>query len=223
MPDVPVGAVLVLHGGRSEDTRAPGRVNAPGLRMRPFGTALLRATRDQGVAVAEARYRRRGWNGGRADAAVDAAAALDRLAARTGGAPAVLLGHSMGGRAALRAAGRPGVAGVVALAPWCPPGEPVAHLAGRSLVFAHAEGDRVTSPADALRMAAEARAAGALVCRYVLSGGDHTMLRRARDWHRLAVLGVCGLLGVGPLPDAAAEAFALPPDDASGGLALPFP
>ncbi|WP_438949092.1 LLM class flavin-dependent oxidoreductase, partial [Streptomyces harbinensis] len=41
-----------------------------------------------------------------------------RLAARLGPVPVVLVGHSMGGRAALRAAGHPAVTGVVALAPW---------------------------------------------------------------------------------------------------------
>ncbi|WP_420712490.1 alpha/beta hydrolase, partial [Streptomyces sp. SPB78] len=83
--------------------------------------------------------------------------ALDALAARDGDRPVVLLGHSMGGRAALRAAGHPTVRGIVALAPWCPEGEPVAQLAGRELVILHGDQDRVTSPDASWRLLARAR------------------------------------------------------------------
>ncbi|MFJ2954956.1 alpha/beta fold hydrolase [Streptomyces sp. NPDC087270] len=222
LPPAAAGAVLLLHGGYEQDTRAPSRLNVPALRMRPFATAVARAAGGRGVAVAEARYRYRGWNGGRADAARDAAEAVERLAELTGGAPTVLIGHSMGGRAALRAAGAAHVAGVVALAPWCPPGEPVAQLAHRRLVFAHATADRVTSPAESLRMAADARAAGAQVARYELPGGDHAMLRRMRAWHRFAALGAAALLGLAPVPAEMSAAFARSPGDPDG-LALPLP
>ena len=126
----------------------------------------------------------------------------------------------MGGRAALRAAGDPGVTGVVALAPWCPPGEPVAQLAGTRLVVIHGRADRVTSPAESLRLAVAARAAGAQVCRYELSGGDHAMLRRAAVWHDLTTRTACALLGLADLLPEAASAFALP-SAAPDGLALP--
>ena len=42
--------------------------------------------------------------------------------------PVVVLGHSMGGRTACRVADHDLVRGVVALAPWLPPGESVADL-----------------------------------------------------------------------------------------------
>jgi dienelactone hydrolase len=216
LPSHPTAAVLLLHGGYDHDPRTPSRLNAPALRMRPFARALTRATRGRGIAVAEVRYRHRGWNGDRADAALDAAEAVAGASALTGGAPVVLIGHSMGGRAALRTAGAPGVAGVVALAPWCPEGEPVAQLAGARLVFAHAAADRVTSPAGSLRMAVEARAAGAQVCRYELPGGDHAMLRRAGTWHVLAVRSATALLGLTPLPAEVVSAFALHPDQTDG-------
>ena len=57
----------------------------------------------------------------------------------------VLVGHSMGGRAALRAAGDANVRGVVALAPWLPGTEPVEQLAGRDLVVLHGTRDLTTS------------------------------------------------------------------------------
>jgi acetyl esterase/lipase len=112
------------------------------------------------------------------------------------------------------------VAGTVALAPWCPPGEPVARLADARLVFAHAEHDRITSPGESLRFAERAREEGAQVCRFVLPGGDHAMLRRAGVWHALTARTVFALLGLTALPAEVVSAFALPPDSPDG-LALP--
>lgn len=212
----PRGAVLLLHGGAENGMRRPSRLSGPSWRMRPFVRALAREAGGSGLVLAEARYRHRGWNGDRADAARDAEEALEELEAFSGGVPVVLVGHSMGGRAALRVAGHERVTGVVALAPWCPPGEPVAQLAGRRLVFAHARADRVTTPGESLRMAAAARAAGAEVCRYVLPGGDHTMLRYAAVWHCLTARASCALLGLAPPPPEASAAFALPATSREG-------
>jgi dienelactone hydrolase len=219
LPPRAAAGVLLLHGGPEQGLRSPSRLNLAGWRMRPFLRTLARTTEGHPVALAEVRYRHRGWNGDRADAAHDAAGAVAELSRLTGGAPIVLVGHSMGGRAALRAAVDPGVTGVVALAAWCPPGEPVAGLRGTRLVFAHARTDRVTPAAESLRMAVDARAAGALVCRYELPDGDHGMLRDAGLWHTLTTGTVCALLGLAALPPEAASAFALPPDSPDG-LAL---
>ncbi|WP_329180046.1 alpha/beta fold hydrolase [Streptomyces sp. NBC_01477] len=214
-PAAPEWAVLVLHGGTAHGMRRPSWLNLPARRMGPF----IRAMRDPRIAFAEARYRHRGWNGERADTAKDAAEALAALRERTGGVPTVLVGHSLGARAALRIAAEPGVVGVVALAAWCPPEDPVAQLAGSRLVFAHATADRITSPRDSLLTAARAREAGARVCRYEVPGGDHAMLRHAGLWHTLATAAVHGLLGLRPLPPEAASAFALPARS-TDGLAL---
>ncbi|WP_327291695.1 alpha/beta fold hydrolase [Streptomyces sp. NBC_01198] len=206
------GAVLLLHGGAEKGMRRPSWLNPPSRRMRPF----VKAVADGSVAVAEARYRHRGWNGDRADPAQDAAAALAALRHRTGGLPTVLVGHSMGARAALRIAAEPGVVGVVALAPWCPPEDPVDQLAGGRLVLVHAAADRITSPRESLLTAIRARAAGAQVCRFLVPGGDHAMLRHAGLWHALTAAAVHGLLGLRPLPPEAASAFALPAGSPDG-------
>ncbi|GAA2750420.1 MULTISPECIES: alpha/beta fold hydrolase [Kitasatospora] len=221
-PESPTAAVLVLHGGQEYGEHAPGRVNLPGLRMRGFARSVERGTAGAGVAVGVVRYRCRGWNGDRADAAQDALAALSDLAEELGPVPTVLIGHSMGGRAALRAGGHPCVTGVVALAPWCPRDEPTGHLAGHRVLMLHGDRDRVTSPADTDLFAARARAAGAQVAGYRVTGSGHTLLRRAADWHRTTAALTLGLLGLAELPADIAAALAADDPDASGGLALPL-
>jgi len=221
-PERTEAVVLVLHGGRVEGTAPPGRRDSARLRMLPFLAALGRAGHGRSLAVGEVVYRCRGWNGPRADAARDALAALDQVVAAHGRVPVVLVGHSMGGRAALRAAGHPSVAGVVALAPWWPSGEPVRQLAGRRTALIHGDLDRVTDPVQAREVALEARAAGASVCGYSVPGGRHAMLRRAGDWHRTTTRLALGLLGLVALPTAAAAALELVGADRRG-LELPLP
>lgn len=189
-------AVLVLHGGRAEGLDAPPPWNPAAARMRPFTRAITRATAGEGVCVGEVRYRHRGWNGARADAARDARQAVTDLVQEVGEVPIILVGHSMGGRAALAVAGHPCVRSVVALAPWCPEEEPVAHLRGRRIILVHGERDRVTDPRASWRFAARADAAGATTWTVPIRGGDHAMLRRATDWHRLTTALVTDALGL---------------------------
>jgi dienelactone hydrolase len=214
--------VLVLHGGKEADL-APARPwHLAAVRMAGFRQPLRRATADGAVRFGSVRYRHRGWNGERADAAQDVLAALDAVAAECGPVPVVLLGHSMGGRAALRAAGHRAVTGVVALAPWCAPEDPCEQLAGRTLVTLHGDRDRVTDPAATLAFAARARAAGAAVAGIEVADGDHAMLRRHRDWHRSASDLVAALLGLRPVPAPVAEALAVRGADRAGlAIALP--
>ncbi|MFD5144024.1 alpha/beta fold hydrolase [Streptomyces sp. NPDC058401] len=185
LPQEAAAAVLLLHGGRADALGPPPRLNLPGLRMRPFGAALLRDTFHDDVLVAHVRYRYRGWNGPNAHPVADVRRALDELRALTGPVPVVLIGHSMGGRAALRAAADPQVKGVVALAPWCPPGEPAAQLHGRTVIALHDEADRVTSAADTWSHLTHAQAAGARVLGIAMPRGGHSMIRDARRWHRI--------------------------------------
>ncbi|GAA2153143.1 alpha/beta hydrolase [Kitasatospora kazusensis] len=221
-PEAPVAAVLVLHGGQVTSERSPGPVNLPGLRMLGFVRAIARETAGARVAVGTVRYRYRGWNGSRADAARDTGAALSDLAEELGHVPTVLVGHSMGGRAALRTAGHPSVTGVIALAPWCPDGEPYAQLKGSTLLTLHGDRDRVTDPEATRRFAAQARTAGARVAGYTVSGDGHALLRRSADWHRATARLTGGLLGLRPLPAEVAAALALGEAE-SGGLDLRLP
>jgi pimeloyl-ACP methyl ester carboxylesterase len=151
--------------------------------MQPFARDLAALGDD--LAVAQLRYRVRGWNGSGDDALADVAYALGAIEVRYGRVPVVLVGHSMGGRAALRAADHPNVRGVVALAPWLPADEPVAQLAGRDLVVLHGTRDFTTSPHASARFVARATpVARRVVCLHVPWSG-HGMLLRAGTWHRL--------------------------------------
>ncbi|MCS0637785.1 alpha/beta hydrolase [Streptomyces sp. LP05-1] len=202
MPEAPRGAVLLLHGGRADGLGPPPLVNLPGFRMRPFGSAIRRAPGGDGVLLGSVRYRLRGWNGDRADPVRDAREALAELEFD---GPVVLVGHSMGGRTALRAAADPRVRGVVGLAPWCPPREPVAHLAGKRVLLLHDEADRVTAARGSWAFLDRAGRAGALARGVVMPAGGHTMLRGAADWHRLAAALTLAALGTAPLPAALAD------------------
>ena len=159
----PRAAVVIAHGGKSQSTAPDSNLRSPALRMLPFLLDLARVGRRLGLASAQLRYRLVGYNDG--DPVADVEWALDRVAERYG-VPVCLLGHSMGARAALRAAGHPSVVSVVALAPWCPPAEPVNQLEGRTVVIAHGVRDRITDPARSLEFApprpARRRAAGAV-------------------------------------------------------------
>lgn len=202
--------VLVLHGG-AEHSRAPVRPLAPAdLRMRPFARRLWAVGQGDGVAVWRLRYRYQGWNGADADPAADVGRALSAVRSAHGPVPVVLLGHSMGARAALWAAGDPQVVGVVALAPWTPAGDPVDQLAGRAVMLAHGLADTVTDPAESHAYALRAKAVSERVCRFELPGSRHAMLPAAGDWHRLATAFALAALDVRGWPPVIDRALRAP-------------
>ena len=163
--------------------------------MRPFAASLHRHGARRGLAVWSVRYRVRGWNGELASPLADVRSALDQVADRHPGAPVVLVGHSMGGRVAMRLAGERAVVAAVGLAPWLPAGEPVEQLAARKILLMHGDRDRVTSLRATQRFAERAsdRADVELV---VVRGETHAMLLRAPLWHRRTTKFVLSVLGL---------------------------
>ena len=179
------GVIVVVHGGRSIGRQPTSPVQLSVLRMLPVARAIRHALRGIQVVVDRPRFRLRGWNGDAASPVGDLTALLDQVARDFGRIPVVLVGHSMGARAALRGAGHPLVSAVAGLAPWLPPGEPVSQLAGRRILLVHGSADRVCSPAETWAYAGRARSIGP-VATIEIRDGDHAMLRRARLWHRIA-------------------------------------
>jgi pimeloyl-ACP methyl ester carboxylesterase len=210
------GAVVVAHGGTEVSADPVTPLDPAVLRMIPLALAIRHGLRGSGIAVSRPRYRVRGWNGDLASPVQDLRAVIDETVARFGAIPVVLIGHSMGARAAFRGAGHPAVTAVAGLAPWLPPAEPVEQLAGRRVLLAHGTADRITSPAETWAYAERARSVTE-VATIEVRDGEHTMLRRGALWHRLAVEFsrlALGLPAAGPTEVAAAFR------DAAGGRHL---
>jgi len=199
---------LVLPGGR-ENSLAPTQPrHLSGVRMIPFARALHRQGAALGLAVWSVRYRVRGWNGEEMSPVPDVRWALDQVRDQHGPVPVVLVGHSMGGRTAVRVAGDASVAGVVALAPWLPKTDPVEQLSGRRLLIAHGTLDRVTSPRASQRFVVRARDVTPDVAFVAVRGETHAMLLRAPFWHGLAAAYALDTLELRALPPRLAKVVA---------------
>jgi dienelactone hydrolase len=178
------GLVIVAHGGTSESTMPTSGLQGSVLRMIPVARGICRSLHGNGVVVWRPRFTVRGWNGAAASPVADLTEMLDEAKAALGPVPVLLVGHSMGGRAVLRAAGHPLVTAVAGLAPWLPDGEPVSQLAGRRVLLVHGRGDRITSTAETWAYAGRA-AEVTTVATIEIAGTEHAMIRRAGLWHQL--------------------------------------
>jgi dienelactone hydrolase len=207
----PLRAVAVFcHGGTATSVEPPRDYALSLVRMRAFEQFVRHSAGSRGVGTYLVRYRVAGWNGAAADAHADVAWTIEQIRAEHGAeVPIVLVGHSMGGRAALRAGGDPQVAAVCALAPWTPPGEPVAHLRGRTVTILHGRGDRWVPAKLSADFALRARESGVRVARFTAPGG-HSMLRGAMRWHTFARDTVLGATGIEPMRPDIANALQLP-------------
>ena len=107
----------------------------------------------------------------------DVSRALAQLRERFGELPVCLVGHSLGGRAALLSAGAPHVRGVVALAPFVYPQDGAVDARGCRILIVHGSADRVADPARAAAVARKLEATADV--RFVtVRGAMHAMLRR---------------------------------------------
>ena len=204
-PRGPVRAVaVVLHGGRAHGTAPVTARQLAVLRMLPFARALERAGGTHGLAVARLRFAVRGWNGAQQSPVADARWALEELQRRFGDTPVALVGHSMGGRTAVYAAGAENVRAVVGLAPWIEAGDPYEQLAGRRVLFVHGANDRMTSARASAAFAQRAARVAASMSYVQIRDEGHPMLRRPGVWHELAAGFVTGVL-LGTTPEGTAD------------------
>lgn len=181
-PAAPTGAVLVLHGGASPGGRAPvSPAQLSVLRMVPTARALAGASPR--LAVYRLLNSYRGWDAGQTPVA-DCHWAVEEVRRRHPDAAVGLVGHSLGGRAALLAGDHPAVRSVVALNPWVYADDD-ADLAGRSVLFVHGDQDRTASLGKAETVARRlARRASVGFIR--VPGGTHAMLRGGFDRYAAA-------------------------------------
>ncbi len=206
--DAAKAVVLLLHGGKANSTAATSNRQLAVARMLPISRHLVSAGSSAGLAVWRLRFRYRGWNKAAADPVEDVRWAIRDLRIRYGDIPIVLVGHSMGGRAALRAAGEEGVTAVVGLAPWLVADEPYEQLAGRRLLVIHGTMDKTTSWRESRKFVEQARPLALQAGWIGLHGSGHGLLRRARTMHRLTAGFVLHAALGAPLAGPAAQALA---------------
>ncbi|MEU6364620.1 alpha/beta hydrolase [Streptomyces sp. NPDC046931] len=215
-PTTVSGAVLLLPGGDEVSARRPSTLLAT-VSVLGLGRRLARAGHGEGLVTHVVHYRYRGWNGGEAHPAQDAAWAADEVVRRHGDVPVCLVGMGMGGRAALHAAGHPAVNSVLALAPWLPeedmaaPPEPVKQLAGRQVLIVHGTNDERTDPELSFRLAARAKKTNRDICRFEVHADGHGLHQYRSEVHALAEDFIMGTLFGRPLSRPVEDALAAPP------------
>lgn len=185
VPEHPSGIGLVLHGGAARREAAlvsPTQLSV--LRMIPIAARIARTGRGR-LAVFRLLNSSRGWDASRTPVD-DVVWALGELRERFGDdVPVSLVGHSLGGRAAILAGDQRGVRSVVALAPWVYPDDGQLDLHGRRVLVVHGDRDRIASPERSAVVAEDLRRTTEVG--YVrVSGGKHAMLGHHRAFDRSA-------------------------------------
>src|ERR1700744_3293716 len=143
VPTDPAGVVLVLHGGASRQRAmrvSPAQLSVP--RMIPVASRIAKVSAGR-LAVLRLLNTRRGWDTEHTPVQ-DVEWALGETIERFGGDLGVcLVGHSLGGRAALLSAGQRQDHGVVALAPWVYPTDIAVGVSDTPIVIVHGDRDRI--------------------------------------------------------------------------------
>jgi pimeloyl-ACP methyl ester carboxylesterase len=196
----PKGLVLMLHGGKANGLTAVDDSSASWRRSRWMMDHVAGRLNRAGASVWLLRYGVSGWNGGvgpTPSPVPDAPWGLDEVRRELGDLPVVLLGHSMGGRTAVAVADDANVVGVVTVAPWLPPDEPNAGLAGKPFAAAHGRSDRITSFRQTRAFARNAEGVASSVELHDMGRVGHYMFRSIPAWNAFAVsrslaqLGAC--------------------------------
>jgi len=188
--------VLVLHGGADRPGRPPtSPTQLSVLRMVPVARRLAAAGRGR-LRVHRLLNSSRGWDPDRTPVE-DVEWALWRLAQDGPALPTCLVGHSLGGRAALLAGGGDDVVSVAALNPWVYADDATrTHLEGRRVLVVHGTEDRIADPRRARKVVADLRARRTDAVMVDVEGGKHAMLRHGRVFEQhAATFAAATLLG----------------------------
>lgn len=146
------------------------------LRMIPVAHRVAQAGRGR-LAVYRLLNSARGWDAHQTPVD-DVGWALRLVRDRHGLLPTALVGHSLGGRAALLAGHAGQVTTISVLNAWLHADEP-SSLTGRRVMFVHGSEDRVALPDRALSLAKRLASRNA-VSFLTVEGGRHAMLRHRR-------------------------------------------
>jgi predicted esterase len=188
IPADPAGVVVVLHGGASPRRGVPvSQTQGSVLRMVPVASRIARQA-DGRLAVLRMLNSRRGWEPDHTPV-LDVQWALGEIAQRFGAeVPVCLVGHSLGGRAALLCATEELVRGVVALAPWVLDSDPIIGAPDTPIVIIHGDADVVASPSRSRKLAERLAASGTdpHVAYVSVRRGIHAMLIRLDAFDGLA-------------------------------------
>lgn len=188
----------MLHGGAARgEGAAVRRAQLSVLRTVPLARRIARVGAGR-LAVFRLLNSTRGWD--QRDTPVrDAQWALEEIGARFTAPVAVcVVGHSLGGRAAILTASTPGVRAVVALAPWVYPTDVPARLSGVPILIIHGDHDRIASPQRSAELAREL-SRHTPVSYITVEGGTHALLGRRALCDALAgEFALAELLGVLP-------------------------
>lgn len=182
-PEGATGVVLVLHGGATRGQQmmvSPTQLSV--LRMIPTARRVAREGRGQ-LAVYRLLNSFRGWDSVHTPVR-DVVWAISQVRADYADLPVGLVGHSLGGRAALLAGGQSRVESVVALNPWVYPDDD-ADLSGRRVLVVHGDADRI-APISRAQVVAERLARRASLGFITVQGGKHAMLSQGRSFDRYA-------------------------------------
>lgn len=194
--------MIVLHGGASRGDRvmvSPAQLSV--LRMVPVARRIARAGRTR-LAVHRLLNSHRGWDS-HITPVMDLAWALEQVTTQHGDLPVSLVGHSLGGRAALLGGSDPRVRSVVALNPWVAPTDR-AEVRGARVLIVHGTDDRIALPSRSAELVRRL-AATARVGYVAVPGARHAMPRRGRTFETYAAEFVTAtLLDVAPRSAAVA-------------------
>lgn len=182
------GILLLLHGGPEKGTDPVNTTRGGFVEIEHLRNRVGSRVAQTGVATWSLQNGVTGWNDEQAPAPVaDARGALAEAQRDHPGVPVVLIGHSMGGRAAIQAADHQNVVGVVGLCPWVPNRQSPRPLRGKHLAIAHTRFEFFSEcrPADVRRFASKAEGIATSIVVQDMGFDLHLMFFEER-WHAFA-------------------------------------